>query len=166
MLYSRLGKALIPRMQMRELCRGGRREASTRRRLYRVFCQCTYLSLIYIMAMTTTTFSPYRTRCGTSGCLNSSTLIWTTLTVPKPDQTIGWSAKIFPYPRALASLGPYAYPLVQTSKLLFPAFTVEGKGDLGIFASTYYRACYMRHRLSRNAMSNIDSLSLNSSLNC
>jgi len=74
--------------------------------------------------------------------------------------------KIFPYPRALASLGPYAYPLVQTSKLLFPAFTVEGKGDLGIFASTYYRACYMRHRLSRNAMSNIDSLSLNSSLNC
>lgn len=55
----------------------------------------------------------------------------TTLTVPKPDQTIGWSAKIFPYPRALASLRPYAYPLVQTSELLFPAFTVEGKGDLG-----------------------------------
>jgi hypothetical protein len=55
----------------------------------------------------------------------------TTLTVPKPDQKICWNIKAFPYPRALASPGSYTYAVTQTSKLLFPTFTIEGKGDLG-----------------------------------
>jgi hypothetical protein len=50
--------------------------------------------------------------------------------VPKPDQTVGWRNTEFPLDKALAILRPYAAP-VQTAQLLFPYFTVEGKGDSG-----------------------------------
>ena len=55
----------------------------------------------------------------------------TLLATPKPDQTIGWSAKLFPHRDALATLKHFAYPVTQTPHLLFPFFTVEGKGDQG-----------------------------------
>jgi hypothetical protein len=51
---------------------------------------------------------------------------------PKSDQTVGWRNTEFPLDRTLASLRPYAAP-VQTPQLLFPYFTVEGKGDAGLW---------------------------------
>ena len=54
------------------------------------------------------------------------------LTAPKPDRTFGFKAAVFPHDIALAAMGTYAAPATNAQEeLIWPYFTVEGKGQGG-----------------------------------
>ena len=53
------------------------------------------------------------------------------LTTIKPDRTVGWSRRMFEYPRALKYLDARACPVASNPGLAWPLFTAEVKGDNG-----------------------------------
>ena len=56
------------------------------------------------------------------------------LTAPKPDRTIGWSARVFSskYLKAMRLLGHTIAPVAGNSRLTIPLFTIEMKGGKGV----------------------------------
>ena len=57
------------------------------------------------------------------------------LTAPKPDRTIGWSARVFSnqYLKAMSCLGHTIAPIAGNSRVVIPLFTIEIKGGKGVF---------------------------------
>ena len=54
------------------------------------------------------------------------------LTASKPDLTIGWESNVFErFPKAMASLDTFAYPVIGAQYITWPFFTVEAKGEKG-----------------------------------
>ncbi len=53
------------------------------------------------------------------------------LATPKPDNTVGWSPNVFPYPKTSRLLKDFILPVAQNAKLAWPLFTIEVKGDKG-----------------------------------
>ena len=53
------------------------------------------------------------------------------LTTIKPDRTVGWSRRMFEYPRALKYLDARACPVASNPGLAWPLFTAEVKGNKG-----------------------------------